>query len=422
MLSRRPRSWAIPGRGIWAGLALTPILIALAALIVSSFVGSAATARPTADAAGVAATAAKARVRPTQARSESIAAVRAFWTSARMARATDVTTGRPINPNVLGNPHTSFNWYPGFPRRPQHRSVLIFFTQGGTEHVCAGGVTGQDSPSTPAVEPPLNVVWTAGRCVHDGSNTEAGWSDNVVACPIYLNGPFNSGGVNEGCWIWNSESTTPEWYADNWESRDYGVVFMSSTRVDGRTGTDIANYPAANPKGTFDLCDEPSHTNCAYNLARAEHWWSVGYHNPDTLPPNPPPPPPPPPGPCGIQRSCPRGVLRVTQAQFASTHPALASVPAGGAADTGPLVNTTGDYEQAGLDTYPRSQGQFTGAPWLLNWNGNETRFGTVKINSNTSYADAGEDDMPNGAMQGVYFDTVTCFDYQAWIGWTGTC
>jgi len=507
MLSRRPRSWAIPGRGIWAGLALTPVLIALAALVASAFVGGAATAGPAADASAVSPAAAKARVRPTMTRTEAASAVRDYWTPARVARATDVTSGARVNsrdvPEVLGLPHTSFNWYPGFPRRPQYRSVLIYYTQGGTEHVCSGGVVGWDDVNTSptAIEGPTNIVWTAGRCVHRGDGLESGWSDNLLACPIHVDsGPFISGGgggtanTNEGCWVWLAEATTPEWYGDNWESRDYGVIFLSNQRVAGPgtscspscpiiSGQDIANYPTTptnNAKGTLALCDESTYGGhvpgrsgggpCAYNLARSQHWWAVGYHHVDrlldhnglpatqgavpasarcsTTAPAP-----------VITHQCLRQTLRVTQTQFAATHANLTtSVPAlcgpssiACAADTGPLVNTVGAYEQAGVDSLRLTAGScpaigntgqtgvdpqgvpctgsFTGAPWVLNWSGtegganaNRGRFGNAMLNSNTSYADSGEDDRPDGAMQGVYFDTVTCFDYQAWTTWPGTC
>src|SRR5438132_616669 len=70
---------------------------------------------------------------------------------------------------------------------------------------------------------PSNVVWTAGRCVNDGTNSSTGWSTNIYACPAHRSsGPSPT----LGCWEWDSESTTPEWYTDNWESRDYGVVML----------------------------------------------------------------------------------------------------------------------------------------------------------------------------------------------------
>jgi len=315
MLSRRPRSRAIPGRGIWAGLALTPILIALVALIVSSLVGGAATARPTAGTGATGPVVAKARVRPTITRAESASITRSFWTAARKSQATDVLTGRHAPDVGTGPPHTSFNWYPDFPKRPAWRAVLLYYTQlcpagatsctpgNPTEHVCSGAMIGWDDPNTVAVEGPKNVVWTAGRCVHQGNNAESGWSDSIMGCPIHTGtGPFATGapsnsGLNVGCWVWNSESTTPEWYADNWESRDYGVIFFQKHRTAGPcnpncvklTDCDMAECPtnAGLAPGTMTLCDESSlaghtpRTQCAYNLPRAQHWWTVGFHNPN---------------------------------------------------------------------------------------------------------------------------------------------
>jgi len=434
-----------------------------------------------------------------------------------MAGGLTAKQAREAAPAVLGLPHTSFNWYPGYPRKPQYHSVLIYYTQGGGEHVCSGATIGYDDPFTATtVEGPANIVWTAGRCLHLGDGSSTGWSDNVLACPVYgaavsptagAGGPFITGqggtpNTNEGCWLWNAEATTPEWFGDNMESRDYGVIFLSNNRLAGTctatactlnpTGAvDIAAYPTTptnNAKATLTLCDESTYNGhvpgrtpgsgafCAYNLARAQHWWSVGYHNFDTLAgegqpsgfttPDPaapadvrcswaPPGPPP-----NFNYDCYRQVLRVTQSQFASTHAALPPVPTACtpgptcAADTGPLVNTVGAYEQAGVDSTrisgpcpiigndtgvdiqtaqaPPCTGSFTGAPWVLNWTGGtggaganlplRGRFGSAMLNSNTTYADAGEDDRPDGAMQGVYFDTITCFDYQAWTGWTGIC
>src|SRR5207244_7667557 len=105
--------------------------------------------------------------------------------------------------------------------------------------------------------------------------------------------------------------------------------------------------------------------NCAYNLPRAQAWWAIGYHNPNLLYPlNPTNNPPSSTGAnprfrgCTLNgqpgvppnRECFPLSLRVTQMQFANTHPGLPSNPPGGAADTGPLVNTVGAYEQAGVD------------------------------------------------------------------------
>lgn len=300
MLSRRPRSRAIPGRGIWAGLALTPILIALVALIVSSLVGGAATARATSATTPVGPGFAKARVRPTFTRTQSIAQVVKYWTNGRMNRAVDVKTGQhaPQVPDVVpGGPHTSFNWYPDFTVKPISRNTLIYYRQGGSEHVCSGGVVGSDDPQTlTAVEGATNIVWTAGRCLHTGDNNPNSWSDNIMVCPSHTSqGPLTRGNPagqveNPGCWVWASESTTPEWFADNWESRDYGVIFLTNTHVAAPcsattctviTGSeagsgancgnpnppngDIANYPdgcptgiPTNRRGTFTLCNTSS--------------------------------------------------------------------------------------------------------------------------------------------------------------------
>jgi hypothetical protein len=414
---------AIPGRGIWAGLALTPILIALVALIAASIGGGAASAGARSNTARVNPTT---RARPMHINTTAPGSAIKYWTKARIAKATDLVTGQHIAAKVLaprgapGSPNTTFNWYPNFRRQPIYRNVLLLFRQNGNAHTCSGSVVSYDNPVGPPIEGPRNVVWTAGRCLHDGQGTEAGWSTDLLACPAHSNG----GPSADNCWDWTSTSTTPEWYGDNWESRDYGVLFTNICRANGNCTSDIATVTQA--------------YNASFSLPRAQHWWIQAYHHGTIgLPP--------PPATCGAEvplygysSSC--GGPRMTQTQFAYTHAALPANPAAGAPDTGPLVNSVGGNAQhAGVDstrftaspcpgmpagyTGNPCTGYGTGAGWILNWQTNETRFGKSTINSNTTYADDTEDNIPGGQLQGTYFDSVTCFDYQAWVpNYPGPC
>jgi len=427
-----------------------------------------ATAGPIAEGSSVSSTASAVRARPTHHSTTTPAQILKFWTAERKAKATDVLTGQPLVPQgTAGSPHHSFNWYPNFRRGNIARSVAIFFCQPGpctrptsTLRACSGGVIGYDDPTTAipvgsdtGLEGPANVVWTAGRCLHQGFGGEAGWSDDVVACPAY--GPAPTSANDLGCWAYTSESTTPEWYTDNWESRDYGVLYLATNTQPGPvpaggcgTTHNIA-YAYIGASLTAPSCNARIGTlNFAYNQTRAQTWWVAGYHHPSI---NLPPPPPA----CAPTTSLGCATPRVTQAQQAYIHAAQASNPAGGAADTGPGPNSIGAWQNAGVDGTPplvRALGTGTGAPWVSGttnvvfptppttdctpastncraggWQINEARFGVSRLNSNTSYADATttpttEDDQVAGQMQGPYFDTITCFDYQAWTSWPGTC
>lgn len=390
------------------------------------------------------------------------AQIKAFWTPARMASALDIRTGKPVTPQgTPGSPHHSFNWYAAFRVGNIARSAVIFFCQPGPctrtspARACSGGVIGYDDPATAipstgdsGLEGPANVVWTAGRCLHMGDNSATGWSDDLLVCPAFNSAndtPIPPGNAL-GCWAYTSESTTPEWFTDNWESRDYGVIFLANNSATG-------GQPGATPTGgcgkIHDIAyayigGSTSAPNCnvriktfnfAYNQPRAQIWWAVNYHHPVIgLPAG---------GACTVptgNKAC--ALPRVTQAQYAYTHAALAPNPATGAADTGPGTNSIGAWQNAGTDAIvsgARQMGTGTGGVWVLGttpqtfptppasgngggWQQNEVRFGVSRINSNTSFADAGEDDITAGQMQGPYFDTITCFDYQAWTGWPGTC
>jgi V8-like Glu-specific endopeptidase len=95
----------------------------------------------------------------------------------------------------------------------------LFFTQRGTNFVCSASVINR------------STLATAGHCVHDGSNSAAGWSTNVLFCPSFLNGQ----NAARGCWAHTALATSFQWFNAANIDRDYGCI------VTRTTGTRVAN-------------------------------------------------------------------------------------------------------------------------------------------------------------------------------------
>jgi hypothetical protein len=82
--------------------------------------------------------------------------------------------GPPGFPVDYGNyaPFNRFTWNQGNTLvYPVSVVGKLFFTQRGQNFVCSASVIHRDT------------LATAGHCVHDGSNSAAGWSTNVLFCP-----------------------------------------------------------------------------------------------------------------------------------------------------------------------------------------------------------------------------------------------
>lgn len=94
----------------------------------------------------------------------------------------------------------------------------LFFTQRGVNFVCSASVIHR------------STLATAGHCVHDGSNSVAGWSTNVLFCPS-----ANPVSNPRGCWPGGVMSTSFQWFSARNIDRDYGCI------VTRTTGTTIAN-------------------------------------------------------------------------------------------------------------------------------------------------------------------------------------
>jgi V8-like Glu-specific endopeptidase len=90
----------------------------------------------------------------------------------------------------------------------------LFFTQRGINFVCSASVINR------------STLATAGHCVHDGSNSAAGWSTNVLFCPS-----FNPAGPSSirGCWAGRVMATSFQWFSARNIDRDIGCIVTAPT-------------------------------------------------------------------------------------------------------------------------------------------------------------------------------------------------
>lgn len=94
----------------------------------------------------------------------------------------ELTAGEGVEGYTYPPPYTRFEVFTGI--AGNNRYVLypyvtvgkVFFRQRGVSYVCSASSAGR------------HAILTAGHCVHDGSNSTAGWSTNVVFVPAYRNG------------------------------------------------------------------------------------------------------------------------------------------------------------------------------------------------------------------------------------------
>lgn len=127
----------------------------------------------------------------------------------------------PSSPTDFGNyaPFNRFTWQQANNTvYPISTVGKLFFTQRGQNFVCSASVIQR------------STLATAGHCVHDGSNSNAGWSTNVLFCPSH-----NPSGNPRGCWAATFLATSFQWFSSGNPDRDYGCI------VTATTGTTIAN-------------------------------------------------------------------------------------------------------------------------------------------------------------------------------------
>jgi len=281
-----------PPRSVWAGLALTPIIVVLAALLVGAAGGGAsANAKPEVAAAKGKLVTSPVRQTPAQ--------VQAYWTPQRMAAARPMPLGqmsshgdaadspsKPTGPpgsrpgrtpsGVASGPaglsgdarspeHQTYHVQPPFDRwqyfaryrspvgaNPPYISTVskMFFTQYNVNYVCSATVIHVDG------------VLTAGHCVHAGNGDLVnGWSTNMLICPSWDNGAQH---FYVGCWVGENAVVYTDW-ANTGDDPNYEIDFGSVATAD--TGTLRPNQIGVTT-GWAGL---------AWNFPRDEHWMAFGY-------------------------------------------------------------------------------------------------------------------------------------------------
>ncbi len=139
-------------------------------------------------------------------------------------------------------PFTRYENFDDYSVFPYSTVGVLFFTQNSTDYRCSAAAIGN------------NALWTAGHCVHDGSGSESGWSDNVVFAPAYKNGntPF-------GTWTFYDVLTSDEWYTSSDFRYDFGGVILELNASDQTVDEVVGSL------------------GFAYNLSPKQHWFNFGY-------------------------------------------------------------------------------------------------------------------------------------------------
>jgi V8-like Glu-specific endopeptidase len=157
-----------------------------------------------------------------------------------------VITGISSPESLLGYnypaPYTRFENFDNYTVFPYSTTGVLFFSQNGTDFRCSAASIGD------------NALWTAGHCVHDGSGSPDGWSENVIFVPAYKNGnmPF-------GSWTYLDVATSTEWFNNEDFRFDFGKVLLDEN-MSGETVNEVV--------GSLGF---------AYNLGPNQHWFSLGY-------------------------------------------------------------------------------------------------------------------------------------------------
>ncbi len=140
-------------------------------------------------------------------------------------------------------PFTRYENFDDYTVFPYSTVGVLFFSQNGKDYRCSAASIGS------------NALWTAGHCVHDGSGTVDGWSDNVVFAPAYKDGntPF-------GTWTSNDDLVTRvAWFSGGDFRLDIGGVILEPNAF-AKTVNEIV--------GSLGF---------AYNLNPNQHWFNIGY-------------------------------------------------------------------------------------------------------------------------------------------------
>lgn len=282
-----------PRGAIWTGLLATPLLVVAAVVAIGVAVAPAGPEKTTA-----------ASAEPqlaTHATQQTVAQAEAYWTPERMAAAQPYPMTRSGAPSpasdsaaspgpagsspgalpggvllpdagpVVGSPaagapepqeqpydsaipYTRWSLIGRYDKYPNYTILKMFFSQdhdgNGTlsNFVCSASTFGPDE------------AWTAGHCVTNnlsGVGANAGWSTNVLVCPVYDNG-FQWG---HGCW-----------------GSDL-LISLTAYRNGGNGNVDFGAIDTSN-NGTVIPGALGSHTGWlgfAWNQGRDQHWVAMGY-------------------------------------------------------------------------------------------------------------------------------------------------
>lgn len=285
-----------PRGAVWAGLLATPVLIVAVVAVLGVAVAPADSNSPAAPtASGV-----DMQVVTAPSTRQTLAELQAFWTPARMAAAEpypmptrsgpssipegtlipmaeptgepgavagalpggtplSTTAPEPVSQAPQHTPYQGFIPYTRwsligrYDKFPNFAIAKMFFQQDTDGN---GTVDGTFVCSASSMGP--DEVWTAGHCVSNnvGTGANAGFSSNILVCPVFDNGSNPA----YGCWGGLSV-TLSAWRAGGGGNVDFGAVDTSDT------GTVIANT-IGNVTGWLGF---------AWNQSRNQHWVAMGY-------------------------------------------------------------------------------------------------------------------------------------------------
>jgi len=153
-----------------------------------------------------------------------------------------ILSGQSITGYEYPAPYTRFENFDSYQIFPYSTNGVLFFSQRGTDYRCSAAVVGE------------NALWTAGHCVHDGSDEPEGWSEDVVFVPAYKDGsePY-------GRWEYFDLVTRVAWYSVADLRYDIGGVILEPN------GSDQAVQEVVGSLGF------------AYNLSSNQHWFNIAY-------------------------------------------------------------------------------------------------------------------------------------------------
>jgi V8-like Glu-specific endopeptidase len=148
-----------------------------------------------------------------------------------------VEVAGPLMEVTAGESVEGYSYPPGNNRYVLYPYVTVgklFFRQRGVSYVCSASAAGR------------NAILTAGHCVHDGSNSTAGWSSNVVFVPAYRNGTSP-----RGQWTASWLATKTAWYQSSNFRYDLGGAVLY--KRNNQTISQVVGYLGFAWNQSYDL-------------------------------------------------------------------------------------------------------------------------------------------------------------------------